>query len=150
MKQASGGDVGRHPERTGGMRNRAARMVPAQSRGPWHAAGNEGRDAAPKRWNATVSTGRGLKKAEKCGGDCPQLRIPRHKNTSFKAKPPCFTKTFTTFASSPPQNHSLSSAGAWCPGRIGLHLRGLRSILATRNGTATPSYKKHSSIAPNP
>lgn len=26
---------------------------------------------------------RGLKKAEKCGGDCPQLRIPRHKNTSF-------------------------------------------------------------------
>lgn len=26
----------------------------------------------------------------------------------------------------------------------------LRSNLATRNGTTTPSYKKHSSIAPNP
>ena len=83
VKQASGGDVSRHTERTVGMRNRATWVVPAQSRGPWHAAGNEGRNAAPKRWNATVSTGQGLKKAEKCGGDCPQLRIPRHKNTSF-------------------------------------------------------------------
>ena len=67
-----------------------------------------------------------------------------------KHKPPCFTKTFTTFALSLPQDHSSSAAREWCPGRIGLHLRGLRPILATRNGTATPSYKKHSSIAPNP
>jgi len=26
------------------------------SRGPWHAAGNEGRNGGAKRWNATVST----------------------------------------------------------------------------------------------
>ena len=40
-----------------------------------------------------------------------------------KHKPPCFTKTFTTFALSLPQDHSSSAAGEWCPGRIGLPFR---------------------------
>lgn len=97
MKQASGGDVGRHTERTVGMRKRATRVVPAQNRGPWHAAGNEGRNAAPKRWNATVSTGRGLKKAEKCGGRLSSIANTTPQKYIFQSKTPLFYQNIYYF-----------------------------------------------------
>ena len=82
-------------------------------------------------------------------------RLPSIANTTpqkyiFLSKTPLFYQNIYYFCLVS-ATESLTFLGrSVVPGRIGLHLRGLRSILATRNGTATPSYKKHSSIAPNP
>ena len=70
---------------------------------------------------------------------------------TFQSKAPLFYQNIYYFCLvSAAGSFTVPGRRAVCPGESASPSGMLRSTLATRNGTTTPSYKKHSSRAPNP